>query len=33
VAINWNAPLVWLAAYLDEQSDAPPEAGKFPGGL
>lgn len=25
VAINWNAPLVWVAAYLDEKSN--PEAG------
>jgi endoglucanase len=26
VAINWNAPLVWVAAYLDEQPQAPIEA-------
>lgn len=36
VAINWNAPLVWATAYIDEQlnpdSDTP-KAGRSPGGL
>ena len=26
IAINWNAPLAWVAAYLDEQAHADAQA-------
>jgi len=25
IAINWNAPLAWTAAFLDEKGGAPPQ--------